>query len=331
MAKQLKKIVKQDLFYAKEVENPDIRNEQVLNENIESITKSKINDKIHHIRGMHVIQDSDLAEIYGVETRAFNQAIKRNEQRFPDTFRFQLTRDEYQALRSQIVILKDSSKGQHRKYEPYVFTEQGVAMLSAVLKSKTAIEVSINIIQAFVNMRKFMVDNVLLFQRIDRIEKQQLITDTKLEHLFQAIENKDIKPKSGIFFDKQIFDAHVFVSDLIRQAKKSIILMDNYIDETVLIQLSKANQNVKIYLLTKNISDSLKLDIKKYNEQYANMVAIDFNLAHDRFLILDKQEIYHIGASLKDLGKRWFAFSKLETNSFGLMEQINKIMMNHNK
>ena len=297
----------------------------------EITTKNTINEKIYLIRGVYVIFDHDLAELYKVETRTLNQAVKRNEERFPETFRFQLTMDEYKSLRSQFVILESTSKGQHRKYMPYVFTEQGVAMLSAVLKSKIAIAVSINIMQAFVQMRKFIADNAVMFQRMDKLEKQQLITETKLEKVFQAIENRNIKPQSGIFFDGQMFDSYVFVSDLIRHAKKSIILIDNYIDETVLTQLSKANLKVNIYLLTKNISNSLKLDIKKYNEQYANINLIEFPLSHDRFLILDQKEIYHIGASLKDLGKKWFAFSKFEINSFGLMEKINTVIEKSNQ
>ena len=269
--------------------------------------------------------DSDLAEIYGVETRTFNQAVKRNENRFPTNFRFQLTREEYNSLRSQIVILEESAKGKYSKYAPYAFTEQGVAMLSAVLKSTTAVEVSINIIQAFIDMRKLLVDNSLLSQRMDRLEKQQVVTETKLEQVFQAIENKGFKPDSGVFFDGQIFDAHTFVSNLIRQAKKSIILLDNYVDDTVLTQLSKSHQNVKICILTQNISNQLKLDVKKYSEQYSAIELIEFTLAHDRFLIID-EDIFHIGASLKDLGKKWFAFSKLATNSFGLREQVNNII-----
>ena len=291
----------------------------------EIVTKSKINDKIYFIRGLYVMQDSDLAAIYGVETKVFNQTVKRNEARFPESFRFQLTSEEYHFLRSQFVTLENPGKGKYSKYLPYVFTEQGVAMLSAVLKSKTAVEVSINIMQAFVNMRKILVDNSLLSHRIDRIEKQQLVTETKLDQIFEAIENKGLKHDSGVFFDGQVFDAHTFISDLIRQAKKSIILIDNYIDDTVLTQLSKSHKNVKICILTKNISNQLKLDVKKYAEQYSAIELIEFNLSHDRFLIIDV-DIYHIGASLKDLGKKWFAFSKLEANSFGLREQVNNII-----
>lgn len=238
---------------------------------------------------------------------------------------FQLTQDELDEWMSQIVISNKEKMGLRKK--PYAFTEQGVAMLAGVLKSKIAIATSIHIIQAFVHMRKFISDNALMHHRLEKLEKQQSITTTKLEHIFQAIENKDIKSQSGIFYDGQVFDAHAFVSDLIRHAKKSIILIDNYIDDTVLTQLSKANQKVNIYLLTKNASNALKLDIRKYNEQYTNIVLVEFSLAHDRFLILDEKKIYHIGASLKDLGKKWFAFSKLELNSFGLMEKIDDLIL----
>lgn len=219
-----------------------------------------------------------------------------------------------------------------RRYLPYVYTEQGVAMLSAVLKSQTAIEISIQIMNAFVRMRTFLASNQDLVYRLNQLEKQQISfsqeTSDKFEVLFSALENQSLKKLQGVFYDGQVFDAYAFISDLIKQAKESIILLDNYIDETVLTQLSKASPKIKIYLLTKNISNALKLDIKKYNEQYHNLISIEFNLAHDHFLILDKKEIYHIGASLKDLGKKWFAFSKLEEESFGLMQRIEDALKN---
>lgn len=291
--------------------------------------KNAINTKIYQIRGMHVMLDRDLAELYQVETRILNQAVKRNSERFPSDFMFQLTEQEFQNWISQFVISNSEKMGFRKK--PYAFTEQGVAMLSGVLKSKIAIATSIQIVKAFIQMRKFISDNSLVLQRMDKLEKQQLITETKLEKVFQAIENKNIKPESGIFFEGQVFDAYAFVSDLIKQSKKSIVIIDNYIDETVLTQLSKANPKVKIYLLTKSPSSTLKLDIKKYNDQYANIILIEFSLAHDRFFIIDKKEIYHIGASLKDLGKKWFAFSKFEMNSFGLMEKINAVIEKNNQ
>ena len=293
----------------------------------EIITKNTINDTIHHIRGLYVMLDRDLSELYQVETRMLNQAVKRNIERFPPEFMFQLTETELENWRSQFVMSNKERMGLRRK--PYAFTEQGVAMLAGILKSEIAIAISIQIIKAFVNMRKLVVDNNLLSQRIDRLEKKQFVTETKLDQVFEAIENKDLKYDSGVFFDGQIFDAHTFISDLIRKAKKSIILLDNYIDDTVLTQLSKSHKNVKIYILTKNISNQLKLDVKKYDEQYSAIELIEFNLSHDRFLIIDN-DIYHIGASLKDLGKKWFAFSKLEVNSFGLREQVNNIIEGRN-
>jgi phage regulator Rha-like protein len=294
------------------------------------IKKIAIEEKIYHVRGFQVMLDSELAEIYGIETRSFNQAVKRNEERFPESFRFQLTTHEYDSLRSQIVTLNNLSRGQHRKYMPYVFTERGVAMLSAVLRSKSAIEISIQIMNSFVEMRKFFATHGDLVMKIQHIEQKQILheakTKEKFEAIFSALEGQTLIPKQGIFYDGQVFDAYLFVSKLIRSSKNTIILLDNYVDETVLEILSKAISKVKISILTKNINDNLKLDIKKYNEQHQKINLIKFDLSHDRFLIIDEQEIYHIGASLKDLGKKWFAFSKLENTSFGLMENIKKVI-----
>jgi len=290
--------------------------------------KNTISDKIYFIRGVHVMLDRHLAELYQVETRALKQAVKRNQKRFPDDFMFILNEAEIENLVSQSVIPSRKTLGGAK---PYAFTEQGVAGLSGILTSEKAIDLHVQIMRAFVEIRRFIKDNAILFHRVDRLEKQQVITETKLEQVLQAIESKNVKPKSGVFFDGQIFDAYAFISDLIKQAKKTIILIDNYIDETVLTQLSKSNPKIKIYLLTKSPSNALKLDIKKYNDQYANIVLIDFALSHDRFFILDQKEIYHIGASLKDLGKKWFAFSKFEINSFGLMEKINTVIQKSNQ
>jgi len=293
------------------------------------LTVKTIREKIYEVRGMQVMLDSELAEIYGIETKVFNQAVKRNEERFPGSFRFQLTTDEYNTLRSQFVTLKSLSRGQHRKYMPYVFTEQGVAMLSAVLKSKTAIEISIQIMHSFVEMRKFFATNGDLVMKIQHIEQKQILheakTQEKFEVIFSALEEKPMIANQGIFFDGQVFDAYLFISRLVRSAKQSIILIDNYIDETVLELLTKASK-VKICILTKNITKNLELDIKKYSEQYQEIRLFKFGLSHDQFLIIDQKEIYHIGASLKDLGKKWFAFSKFDQASFGLMNQVEKVI-----
>jgi hypothetical protein len=300
--------------------------------------QTTIENKIFTIRGMQVMVDRDLAELYGVETKVLNQAVKRNENRFPNDFRFQLTEAEYQnlrsqfmtsseqdSLRSQSVTLKNN-RGKHTKYLPYAFTEQGVSMLSAVLKSDIAIEISVKIIRSFVNMRKLISNNALIFQRLESLEQKQFKTDEKFEKLFDALEDKSIKLKQGIFYDGQIFDAYAFISELIRKAKTSITLIDNYCDDTTLTHLSKADPKVKITLLSKTITKQLKLDIEKYNAQYKNLEAKEFSSSHDRFLILDEKEIYHIGASLKDLGKKWFVFSLLEVESFGLMGRVSEVV-----
>ena len=280
-----------------------------------------IQNKIYAARGVQVMLDSDLASLYGVEIHRLNEQVKRNVGRFPLEFMFQLTRDEFDALRSQNAILK-TGRGQHRKYLPNVFTEQGVAMLSAVLKSETAVKVSIQIMNAFVTMRRFLTANARVFERLDTLELKQLKTDHKVEAVLKAIEGKKIQPKQGIFFDGQVFDAYKFVADLIRSAEKSILLIDNYVDDSVLTLFSKRKKGVKLSILTKTVTKQLKLDVKKYNAQYPKAEVKAFNKAHDRFLIIDNTTVYHFGASLKDLGKKWFAFSKMD---FGAVEMLGKL------
>lgn len=283
----------------------------------------KIQNLIYTIRGLQVMLDSDLAELYDVETKVFNQAVKRNIIRFPDIFRFQLSLDEYDSLKSQIVTSNTSRGG--RRYLPYAFTEQGVAMLSSVLRSKTAVKVSIQIMNAFVNMRKLISQNAGIFQRLDKVEYKQLKTDEKFEKLFDALQSKDLEPKQGIFFDGQIFDAYKFVSGLIRKANKSILLIDNYIDETVLDLLTKKKKNVAVTIFTNKITKAMLLDVEKFNSQYPTLELKEFTKAHDRFLIMDNKDVYHFGASLKDLGKKWFAFSKFDKEAFSILENLKKI------
>lgn len=291
-------------------------------QNTLTLTSNNIKNKIYNLRGMQVMLDEDLAKLYDVETKVLNQAVKRNIERFLDEFMFQLTDLEYKSLRSQIVTL-EIGRGTHTKYLPYAFTEQGVAMLSGVLKSDVAIRVSIQIISAFVAMRKFITSNAQIFQRLDFVEKKQIEYDQKFEQVFDAIQSKDLKPEKGIFFDGQIFDAYKFVSDIIRTANKSLVLIDNYIDDSVLTLLSKRNKEVKVIIFTKEISKQLSLDLKKYNSQYPPLEIKEFTQSHDRFLIIDNKEVYHFGASLKDLGKKWFAFSKFDKESFLLLDKLN--------
>lgn len=281
----------------------------------QNLIKSEIESRIFTIRGMQVMLDSDLAKLYSVETKALNQTVKRNLERFPESFRFQLSENEMQNLRSQIVTSSEIHGG--RRYLPFVFTEQGVAMLSAVLKSSVAVAVSIEIIEAFVSMRRNQHQVLGLAQRVEGLESKQIQTERKLEKIFKALDSgHDIK--QGIFFNDQIFDAYVFSSELISRAKKSIILIDNYIDETTLLQLSKRNEKVHCTIYTENITAQLKLDLEKHNAQYSPIEIRILKNVYDRFLILDEKELYHLGASLKDLGKRWLAFSKMD----GLVEEI---------
>ncbi|MDZ4204098.1 MAG: ORF6N domain-containing protein [Bacteroidales bacterium] len=292
-----------------------------MNKNNILIPVRDIENRIFTIRGLQVMLDSHLAEMYNIETKVFNQSVKRNIERFPENFRFQLTENEWESLRSQNATL-EKGRGKHRKYIPYVFTENGVAMLASVLKSETAIKVSIAIITAFVEMRKFILEKAGLFQRLDRVELKQIETDQKFEQVFKALESKKIHPDKGIFFDGQVFDAWVFISELTRKATKNITMIDNYIDETVLSLFAKKQKGVSVDIYTKNISRTLHEDAKKFNAQYGGLSLHAFNAAHDRFLLIDKTEVYHIGASLKDLGKKWFAFSKMEKDSLVIFEKL---------
>ena len=280
------------------------------------------------IRGQQVMLDKDLAMLYGVEAKVLNQAVKRNVERFPNDFRFQLTKEE--CLRSQIVTLNEK-QGKHLKYMPYAFTEQGVAMLSSVLRSQTAIEVNIQIMRAFVSMRHFMVNNASVFSRLETIEYHQLEmqqhlqeSDKRIEEVFRRLDEGNSKPKQGVFYNGQVYDAYTFVSDLIKSAKKRIVLIDNYVDETVLTLLDKRDNNVSAVIYTQQINRQFQLDIDRHNAQYAPIDVETFRLSHDRFLCID-DDVYHIGASIKDLGKKWFGFSKMEIlTPDELVERINR-------
>lgn len=269
-----------------------------------------IQPMIKVIRGQQVMLDSDLSALYGVETRRLNEQVKRNIERFPDDFMFQLRKEELDNLMSQNAT---SSWGGTRKL-PYAFTEQGIAMLSTVLKSQTAVEVNIRIMRAFIAMRRFIATNAQLFQRLETIEYHQLemkqhqeVTDRRIDEVFKHLD-ADIPPMQGIFYDGQVFDAYRFVSDLIRKAKQSIVLIDNYVDDTVLTLLDKRSEGVSATIYTQRISSQFQLDVDRHNSQYPLIEIKRFNKAHDRFLLIDN-EVYHIGASIKDLGKKWFGFT----------------------
>ena len=310
----------------------------------------QIEPLIRTIRGQQVLLDSDLAILYGVETKRLNQQVKRNIERFPEDFMFQLTQEEVICSRSQIATLNKgtnlrsqiatssqevslksqivtSSHGGVR-YLPYAFTENGIAMLSSVLRSPIAIQVNIRIMRAFTAMRQFIASNAQIFQRLDVMEQNQLAlaahqveTDHKLEEVFRRLDSGNVQPHQGIFYDGQIFDAYTFINDRIREAKEQIILIDNYINDSVLTMLDKRQEGVRAKIYTKKLSTQLQLDIQKHNAQYAPIEILEFDRAHDRFLCID-ETVYHIGASIKDLGKKWFAFNRMEMPTTELLQKL---------
>ena len=306
------------------IENSELvtnRDPLVVVDNIESLIKV--------IRGKQVMLDRDLAELYEVETAQLNRQVKRNIERFPEDFMFQLTKEETEILKCQIGI----SRWGGDRHSPYAFTENGVAMLSGVLRSKTAIEVNIRIMRAFTSMRHFMANNASVFSRLETIEYHQLemlqhqqVTDKRIDEVFRKLDEGSAKPKQGVFYNGQIYDAYTFVGDLIKSAKKRIILIDNYVDETVLTLLDKREENVPAVIYTQQISRQFQLDIDRHNAQYEPIDVETFRLSHDRFLCID-DDVYHIGASIKDLGKKWFAFSKLDILSPDML--IEKIKSNN--
>ena len=308
----------------------------------DEISNEEIKNLIYTIRGKQVMLDSDVARLYHYETRRINETVKRNKQRFPENFCFQLTEEEYKSfrfknftlneiyskdviennsLRSQIATLDENAgRGKHRKYLPYVFTEQGIAMLSGLLKNDIAIQVSINIMNAFVEMRRFFAVNGQLFERLTNVEYKLLEHDKKFDKVFDRLQNEE-NIKQRIFFDGQIYDAYSLIIDIIKRANKKILIIDNYIDDSVLKMLTKKNKNVEVIILTSDKSNIQQIDIQKFNKEYPILKLAKTNKFHDRFIVIDNKEMYHLGASIKDLGKKCFGINKIED-----MEIIGKII-----
>ena len=290
-------------------------NEQAQIQSIE-LPQYDIKSMIYVVRNQQVMIDSDLAMLYQVETKRLNEAVKRNIARFPEEFRFQLTAEETESLRSQIATLNENDgRGKHRKYLPYVFTEQGIAMLSAVLRSDVAIQVSISIMKSFVEMRRFISNNALLFERISNVELKQLEyqkqTDEKLEQIFEYISEHE-ESSQKVFFDGQIYDAFSLIVSLIQKAEKEITLIDGYVDVGTLNLLSKKNENVSVTIYTQKRTRLTKTDAENFNAQYPTLEVKYTKAFHDRFLILDRETAYHVGASLKDAGKKCFGINLIQ-------------------
>ena len=279
-------------------------------------TQFDIKSMIYVVRNQQVMIDSDLAMLYQVETKRLNEAVKRNIARFPEEFRFQLTAEETESLRSQFATLNENDgRGKHRKYLPYVFTEQGIAMLSAVLRSDVAIQVSISIMKSFVEMRRFIANNALLFERISTVELRQLEyqkqTDEKLEQIFEYISEHE-ESSQKVLFDGQIYDAFSLIVNLIQKAEIEITLIDGYVDVGTLNLLSKKKSDVAVTIYTQKQTKLTKADVKNFNAQYPTLKIKYTKVFHDRFLILDQATAYHVGASLKDAGKKCFGINLIQ-------------------
>ena len=261
--------------------------------------------------------DRDLAELYGVKTKRLNEQVKRNIERFPSDFCFQLNEQEFENWKSQFATSNSDKMGVRRA--PYAFTEQGVAMLASILKSEIAIAASVKIMRAFVAMRRFMMNNARVFTELDAIKKHlmesdhhQMENDKKIEYLLNIMDRYRIDEKQGVFFQGQIFDAYAKFESFIQSAKHDIILIDQYVDLSVLERFAKKQNGVLVTIYTHPQTPLTQQDLQRFNAQYPTLTIQHSTTIHDRFLIIDHTLLYHIGASLKDLGKKCFAFEIME-------------------
>lgn len=277
--------------------------------NVVKYETEDIKNLIYTIRGKQVMLDSDVARLYHYETKKINQAVKRNIERFPEKFCFQLTEEELENMWSQFVTSSKDENSKHRgkKYLPYAFTEQGIAMLSGLLKSDIAIKVSINIMDAFVEMRKFILNNGRIFERLTTMEYKMLEHDKKFDEVFDELQrNKKEEFKQQVFFNGQIYDSYSLIIDIIKTAQERILIIDNYIDDSILKMLAKKNKNVEVVILTSEKSNISKLDIQKFNKEYSSLKLAKTNKFHDRFMIIDNKELYHCRCLTKRLRQEMF-------------------------
>ncbi len=283
---------------------------------MDKIAAQNLTNRIFTLRNISIMLDRDIAELFQIPTKRVNELLKRNVNRFPEHYFFKITTEEKKGLVANCDRLKPLK---HSNYLPFAFTEHGVAMLATLVKSDIAAQISIGIIDAFVQMRKNNLSINLISQNIIGLLDKTNSHEKKINWLMEKFDLS--KPKQqGIFFNDQIFDAYVFSSEIISSAKKSIVLIDNFIDETTLLQLSKRKDKVSCIIYTEKVSPQLNLDLEKHNAQFSPIEIRKIKHVHDRFLIIDNQTLYHLGASLKDLGKRWFAFSRMD----GILEDVLK-------
>ena len=282
------------------------------------LDENDLKNKIYTIRGVQVMLDSDLAEIYGYSTKAFNQQVKNNIEKFDEDFMFQLTKEENDYLRSKFLTANISSMS---RTFPYAFTEQGIYMLMTVLKGELATKQSKTLRRLFKQMKDFVLTNSQLFAEIDSIKKHLIESDLhhkendkRIDELFTLMDKYKIEEKQGIFFQGQIFDAYAKFESFIQSAKKEIVLIDGYVDLTVLERLAKKQKGVNVLLYTDSKTKITNLDVQKFNGQYPTLTLNFTSKMHDRFLIIDNSVLYHIGASLKDLAKKCFAFEILDSS-----------------
>lgn len=283
------------------------------------LSNEDIKNLIYTIRGKQVMLDSDVARLFEYATKDLNRNVKNNIERFPEYYCFQLTNEEYKSLRCKNFTLTENGRGQHRKYLPYVFTEYGITMLAGLLKSEVAVNVSIRIVNTFIEMRKFLMINGQVFERLTSMEYKLLEHDKKFDEVFNQLQLEE-NIKQRIFFNGQIYDAYSIIIDIIKKANKKILIIDNYIDDSVLKMLAKKKNNVEVVILTSDKSNIENLDIKKFNKEYPILKVAKTNKFHDRFIIIDNKEMYHLGASIKDLGKKCFAINRIE--DMGIIKKI---------
>ena len=276
-----------------------------------TISNEEIKNLIYTIRGKQVMLDSDVAKLFNYATKDLNRNVRNNIERFPEYYCFRLTEDEYKTLRCKNFTLNKNGRGEHRKYLPYVFTEYGITMLAGLLKSEVAVNISIKIVNTFIEMRKFLNSNGQVFERLTNVEYKLLEYDKKFDKVFNQLQQEE-NIKQKIFFEGQIYDAYSLIIDIIKKANKKITIIDNYIDDSILKMLTKKNKNVEVIIMTSDKSNIENIDVKKFNKEYPILKVAKTDKFHDRFIIIDNKELYHCGASIKDLGKKCFAINKIE-------------------